>query len=78
MKWYFYRSEIDRLNPKELKTLHRQTIRIVFSILAVLAAVSILATWEFIPNYYQYAVLIGGILLWPWIRNAAYMARKLQ
>jgi len=77
MKWFYTRKEIDQLSALELKALHRSMIRVVFALLTLSAIVSILAIWAFIPHYFQYIVLIVGVVLWPWIRNLGYMARKM-
>lgn len=78
MKIYHKKAEIDDMPRSELKELHKSYVIYIIGILAVGGIVSLLSIWDYISSIWRYLMLVFLAILWPWIMQSSYMARKLR
>jgi Ca2+/Na+ antiporter len=78
MKIYHKKAEIDDMTRSELKELHKSYVIYIIGILAVGGIVSLLSIWDYISSIWRYLMLVFLAILWPWIMQSSYMARKLR
>lgn len=76
MKIYHSRKNLKKMESDELTRLHRLYIRVISIFLLVGGILSGMGIWDYLSPPFIYSAPVIVLILWPWIMQSAYMARK--
>ncbi len=76
MKIYHSRKNLKKMESEELTRLHRLYIRVISIFLSVGGILSLMGIWDYLSPPFIYSAPVIVLVIWPWIMQSAYMARK--